>query len=222
MKKQFNFMSLLMLCIISLSACNANKGKIEESKQVDYAAIVKKELPSIDEFLYLVDGFQRDTKKLLPEGKVWDNNEKEIRKILDEKGFTTVRNEDMGFFIYATKNSKFNIKEDDYVYSFSMTPEKADSLSAAYYFMPMGDMYVKGEILLSDTCIYDALVDQIKAASYNEVTDHVDEWGNATTEKKFAKDNPQTDNDYYYFRCSREEKRITLELDFMKAQEISM
>ena len=216
-----------LTCMTMLFACQskqkgAESQQEEEAVVVDYAAIVKEELPSMEEFLSIVDGFQRGTEKMLPTGEVWDNSEKEINKVLGAKDFAVKRNEEMGFFISATKNCEFNIKEENYIYSFSMTPNNTDSLSAAYYFLPMGDMYVKGEILLADTCIYNALVDQIKAAGYKPVDGHTDEWGNPTTEVKYAKENPQKVLDCYYYRCSAEENRITLELDFMSSQEISM
>lgn len=213
--------------VFGLTACKGSSQKAtnqqeEKAEQLDYATIVKKELLSMDEFLNIVDGFQQGTEKMLPTGNVWDNSEKEISKILEGKGFTVERNKEMNFFIFATKNCKFNIKEENYIYSFSITPNNTDSLTAAYYFQPMGDMYVKGEILLSDTCVYDTIVDQIKMAGYKPVDEQMDNVEESTNEEKYQKENPKIEKECYFFLCNREEKSISLHYDFMKAQEIRM
>ena len=213
--------------VFGLTACKGSSQKAtnqqeEKAEQLDYATIVKKELHSMDEFLNIVDGFQQGTEKMLPTGNVWDNSEKEISKILEGKGFTVERNKEMNFFIFATKNCKFNIKEENYIYSFSITPNNTDSLTAAYYFQPMGDMYVKGEILLSDTCVYDTIVDQIKMAGYKPVDEQMDNVEESTNEEKYQKENPKIEKECYFFLCNREEKSISLHYDFMKAQEIRM
>lgn len=213
--------------VFGLTACKGSSQKAtnqqeEKTEQLDYATIVKNELLSTDEFLNIVDGFQQGTEKMLPTGNVWDNSEKEISKILKGKGFTVERNKEMNFFIFATKNCKFNIKEENYIYSFSITPNNTDSLTAAYYFQPMGDMYVKGEILLSDTCVYDTIVDQIKMAGYKPVDEQMGDVEESTKEEKYQKENPKMEKECYYFLCNREEKSISLHYDFMKAQEIRM
>lgn len=213
--------------VFGLTACKGSSQKAtyqqeEKTEQLDYATIVKNELLSTDEFLNIVDGFQQGTEKMLPTGNVWDNCEKEISKILKGKGFTVERNKEMNFFIFATRNCKFNIKEDNYIYSFSITPNNTDSLTAAYYFQPMGDMYVKGEILLSDTCVYDTIVDQIKMAGYKPVDEQMGDVDESTKEEKYQKENPKMEKECYYFLCNREEKSISLHYDFMKAQEIRM
>lgn len=213
--------------VFGLTACKGSSQKAtyqqeEKTEQLDYATIVKNELLSTDEFLNIVDGFQQGTEKMLPTGNVWDNCEKEISKILKGKGFTVERNKEMNFFIFATRNCKFNIKEDNYIYSFSITPNNSDSLSAAYFFQPMGDMYVKGEILLSDTCVYDAIVDQIKKVGYKPVNDQMGDVEESTKEEKYQKENPKMEKECYFFLCNREEKSISLHYDFMKAQEIRM
>ena len=214
----FTTTAIALSVMVALVSCKGGQKEEPAEEKVDYNAIVDQNFMSIEDFVNVVDGFQRDTKKMLPNGTVWDNNEKEIKKLLDEKGFTTERNKKMEFFISSTKNCEFNIKEENYIYSFSITPIKADSLSAAYYFQPMGDMYVKGEILLTDTCIYDALVNKIVTAGYK--LGAADD-GNAT-EEKYEKANPQKIIDCYYFLCSRKEERISLHYDFNRAFEIEM
>lgn len=215
---------LAMISSLMMACQSGQKGVQTQSEentvQIDYDAVVKEELPSTKEFLNIVDGFQRGTRELLQTHTVWDNCEKEIRTILGSKGFTVERDEQRVFFISATKNCVFNVTEENYVYSYSITPSNTDSLAAAYYFFPMGDMYNAGEILLADTCIYDALVAQILSDGYKPVDGHTDERGQPTTEEKYQKENPQKESDCYYFLCDREEKRISLHYDFMKAQEI--
>jgi hypothetical protein len=221
MKKNVFF--VVMISALMMACQSGQKGAQTQSEdntaQVDYDAVVKEGLPSMEEFLNIVDGFQRGTKELLPTGTVWDNIEKEIRTILGSKGFTVDRDKQRVFFISATKNCVFNVS-DDYLNSSSITPSNTDSLAVAYYFFPMGDMYNAGEILLADTCVYDALVAQILSDGYKPLAGHTDEWGKPTTEEKYEKENPQIESDCYYFLCDHKKKRISLHYDFMEAQEI--
>lgn len=206
MKKISLFVPVLCL-VMGVTACKGGQ-KEKTVEDVDYAALVEKELPPMDDFIKTVDIFQQGTKQLLPTGKVWDDAEKSIREMLEPKGFAVVRDADRNFFIFASKNCKFVVKDENYVFSYSVDSVKTDGPAAAYFFEPMGDMYDKGEILLADTGVYDALLEQIKALGYE------------LTENDFAEaeDEEQYVNDCYYFKCSREQKRITLHYDFMKAQ----
>jgi hypothetical protein len=210
----FTVVSLSM--IMGLTSCKGSQNEKkeaaaeEEVEIIDYSALVDSELPSIEDFVKIVDVFQKGTSELLPTGTVWDNAEKEILKLLEPKGFAVERDANRVFFISASKNCKLAMKEENYIYSYSVDSVKPDGLAAACYFDSMGDMYVKGEILLADTCVYDALIEKIKASGY-ELTP--DEFAESADEEKYMKD-------CYFFRCSREEKRISLHYDFMKAQGI--
>lgn len=197
-----------------ISSCNGGQ-KVPEEPVVDYAAIVSEELPSMAEFLDVVDGFQQGTAAMLPTGQVWENSEQRINEVFGAKGFETQSVDAMGFFIFSRKNCEFTISDENYVYSYEMTPNDNDSVSAAYYFVPMGDFYVKGEIMLADTCIYDALVDQIQAEGFV-----LDEETEGTEEEKYLMPDPEEEKDCYYYLCNREEMTISLEWDFMAAQEI--
>lgn len=214
-----NFSMLLgvvsLSIVLGLTSCKGGQNEKKDSAteeevvKIDYSVLVKKELPSIEDFAKTVDLFQKGTSELLPTGKVWDNTEKEIRKLWEAKGFVIEKDPDR-FFISASKNCKFMVKNEDYIYSYSIDSVKLDGVAAAYYFDCMGDMYVKGEILLADTCVYDALVENIKKLGYESATN---EFPESADEEKYIKD-------CYFFLCSRDEKRISLHYDYMKAQEM--
>ena len=70
-------------------------------------------------------------------------------------------------------------------------------------------MYVKGEIVVGDTCIYNALLDKVKAAGYQLTTNDVSE---DPTEEKY-------DKGYYYFLCNKSRKSLALHCDMMKRYE---
>lgn len=207
MKKVYLFL-FVSLMIIGLTGCQGGQsGKTEkveepEPEPIDYAALVEEELPSITDFETVVKNFQKRTSELMPTGKVWSKGETEIREMLEPKGFTVESDADR-FFISAEKNCKFEVKEENYIYSYSIDSVKPEGVAAAYYFECMGDFYVKGEILLADTCVYDVLMEKIKEANYSPVDN---EFPEAEDEVKFAKED-------YYFLCSRKENRIGLHKD---------
>ena len=219
MKKTYFVGIVCLMTMFVMSACQGGqKSTEEETAPVDYAVLVKEELPSMEEFVNTVDVFQTGIQQGLSLNGIMEDGEKAIREMLEPKGFNvecSTGGQDIDF-ISATKNCEFNVKEEDFIYSYSITQGQTDSLVAAYYFKAMGDMYHKGEILLADTCIYDALVDQIKEIGYKAV-DNPDD---SSIEEQYVKEKPTTSKDCYYFLCNREEKRITLEYDFMKAQEL--
>jgi len=215
-KSSLLFRVVSLSIVLGLTSCKSGQNEKKETAveeevvKIDYSALVEKELPSIEDFVRTVDVFQKGTSEFLPTGTVWDNAEKEIRKLLEPKGFAVERDAER-FFISASKNCKFTVKNEDYVYSYSIDSIKTDDLAAACYFECMGDSYVKGEWLLADTCVYDALIEKIKASGYEP-----------TAESAGQADEEKYEKDCYYFLCSRKEMHITLHYDLMKAQEMRM
>ena len=202
MKKTYLFSVVALSMLMGFIACNGGNGakeEVVETEEVDYAALVDKELPAVEDFVKAVDVFQQGTGQLLPTGKVWDNAEQSIRQLLEPKSFTVERDAER-FFISASKNCQFVQKCEDYIYSYSIDNVKEEGLAAACFFESMGDFYVKGEILLADTCVYDAYVEKIKAAGYAPDTN---EFADPADEEKFVKGS-------YYFTCSRQQKRVSL------------
>lgn len=209
--KKIYFMLTAMLVTLSFSSCKNGQpaaSTTEETEEpTDYTAIVEKEFPSIDEFFKLVDNFQQGTKNLTPTSQVWDDSRKAIDASLTAKGFTLAPKSG-AYDITATKNCKF--VPDETNFTGTIEPEEGSDVAAAIIFRPCGDMYDKGEIIVSDANIYNAIIDKIKAAGYEETPDHpfadVDS-------KVFAKG-------VYFFKCNDKEKHIELHYDFMKAQEL--
>lgn len=202
MKPIVRFSLLLVGCV--LVACGNKTAPQPEETSVDYDAIVTKELPSVESFAELVNNFQTATEQLVPTGTNFDQNEVKIKGILEPLGFQVRRNDEMGFSIRATKNCRVSIDFDPII-----EPANADSLSVGICFISCGDMYVKGEIVVGDTCIYNALLDKVKAAGYQLTTNDVSE---DPTEEKY-------DKGYYYFLCNKSRKSLALHCDMMKRYE---
>lgn len=191
----------LLFVACALVACGSKTAPQPEEPSVDYDAIVTKEFPSVETFAELVDNFQIATKQLIPTGTNWDQNEKKIKGVIEPLGFKVSRNDDMGFSIRSSKNCRVSIDFDPMI-----EPTNADSLSAAICFISCGDMYVKGEIVVADSCIYNALLEKVKAAGYQRVQN--DEFENQAEEKY--------EKGYYYFSCNKNRKALALHYDFMK------
>ncbi|MBO4613406.1 MAG: hypothetical protein J5671_09620 [Bacteroidaceae bacterium] len=202
MKKNIIIWGLISLVsVFVISACKGGQNVKEEEvvEEIDYTALVEQELPSVEDFVKTVDVFQKGTSDLLPTGKVWDNGEQSIRELLEPLNFTVERDTER-FFISASKNCQFITKCENYIYSYAIDSVKTEGLAAACYFESMGDFYVKGEILLADTCVYDAYVERIKATGYEPT---VNDFADTEDEEKYVLGD-------YYFKCSRQQKRISL------------
>lgn len=121
--------------------------------------------------------------------------------MLEPLGFVVERNDDAGFAIRATKNCKVSQDFDPV-----LSPVHSDSLSTAICFISCGDMYVKGHIVVADTCIYDTLLGKVKAAGYQFTEDDMNE---SEADEKYSKD-------LYYFVCNREKCSLVLHYDMTK------
>ena len=207
-----NYFSFFLLgSLIFLTSCGGSKTTDNNvAEEIDYSALVKEQLPSVEAFADIVDIFQKGTSELLPTGQVWDNAEAAIKKEMGAKGFKVERDKKREFFLSTSKNCEFKATEEDYVYSYSIVPDSTADVAAACYFEPMGDFYVKGVIIIDNADAYDAYVGLIKAAGYTESMEDMDP---SDPSKKYAKGN-------YYFICDKEKKTIELHYDFMKAQNI--
>ena len=209
--RRYYFSFFLLGSLILLTSCGGSKTTDNSvAEEVDYSALVKEQLPSVEAFADIVDIFQKGTSELLPTGQVWDNAEAAIKKEMGAKGFKVERDKKREFFLSTSKNCEFKATEEDYVYSYSIVPDSTADVAAACYFEPMGDFYVKGVILLDDPNVYEAYVEQIKEFGYKQTKEEMSE---SDPKEKYVKDN-------YYFICDKEKKTIELHYDFMKAQNI--
>lgn len=208
MKRQFYnvFMFAVVFGLINITACkggpkDAPKEVVEEKEQpIDYKALVSQEFPPFETFESIVKGFQEKTEKLMPTNEVWAESEKAVKQSYEPKGFVISNKEEVtdGFFIKATKNGE--ISRDPSTFVFSFKPAKTDSLAAAVLFVPMGDMYVMGKILLADSCIYNVMVENIKNAGYKQ--------SEMDGEKNIYR------KERYFFNCDKNTLSLELHYDF--------
>lgn len=204
--KTLKFAFAILMMAACMTSCKNNQAKEtteqEEPQGPDYAAIVEKEFPTIDEFANIVDAFQQGTRQLLPTGDVWDNNEQAFRAIAEPKGYEVVRFDDFGYSITALKNCTEDPESGE------LQPVNADSLSAVICFTPMGDMYVLGQIQVFDENIFGALVQKVQDAGYklDENREYKEEGCDYYVK------------DYYTFICNKTNMTLKLDFDFMNAQ----
>lgn len=221
MKKVYLTGIICLVTMFVMSACQGGQKSTEEAAEtpvVDYATIAKEELPSMEEFVDLFYTFHTILDKDILFKNMMQKCKKEIKDVFEPKGFTVEggTKTEANDYISASKNCKFNYNEEEFSYSF--TPNQTDSIAAAYFFTAtyaMESVFLpECEILLADTCIYDALVNQIKEIGYILTETY--------TEEKYEKENPTTLKDCYFFLCDRKSIHISLNFDMVKAQKIDV
>ena len=99
--RRYYFSFFLLGSLILLTSCGGSKTTDNSvAEEVDYSALVKEQLPSVEAFADIVDIFQKGTSELLPTGQVWDNAEAAIKKEMGAKGFKVERDKKREFFLH--------------------------------------------------------------------------------------------------------------------------
>lgn len=166
MKKTF-WAICLFIGATAFAACSdkttqENKNEADSvaaAPTVDYAAIVEKEIPSIETIDNLVLKFVEVTSNLgHPYGK---KNLAHVKNVLQGFDVTDTKGE---FFIKAVKNA--TVQRNEETYEFEGAVVNPDSLGVAIWILPMGDFYDLVTIAMFDDNIFAAQVKRLEAAGY--------------------------------------------------------
>ena len=122
-----------------------------------------------------------------------------------------IKTKDDDFLITGTRNC--DVEHEDYYYV--IKAEKLDSLSSAYIFRPMGDVYVVGEIVLPSEDLYNGMVEKIKAAGYKADGDYLDFCDGDKTSPDYEKNYSKG---LFFFVCNKARKTVALHYDWEQAQ----
>ena len=217
--KKFYFVGFtLMLSVAFLTSCGGNRPKevekektVEELKADSISAFIDKHFVPLDKFERLMTLFEDIwSNPSFSSGEVFDVCFKNVEEELFPYGFEIKKKDDQ-FLITGTRNC--DVEHEDYYYV--IKAEKLDSLSSAYIFRPMGDVYVVGEIVLPSEDLYNGMVEKIKAAGYKADCDNRDFCdGDKTSpyyEKKYSKD-------LFFFVCNKARKTVALHYGEKQAQ----
>lgn len=212
MRKIYLLLTVFVASVAFTSCSDSKKTESSsqetEEEQVDYAALVEKEFPSIDAFFKLVDNFQQATADTFSGRNPWQECRAACDTVIKPKGFTIVpEDKNDPFFVAATKNCTVDTSNGSF--EAGIVPQDSAQLAAAIMFNPCGDMYDKGSIVVNDSNVYNALIDKVKAGGYV-----------LTDEHPFAEQGKEIYvKDVYFFIGNKDAKRLELHYDFMKAQE---
>ena len=217
--KKFYFVGFtLMLSVAFLTSCGGNRPKevekektVEELKADSISAFIDKHFVPLDKFEGLMTLFEDLwSNPSFSSGEVFDVCFKNVEEELFTYGFE-IKTKDDDFLITGTRNC--DVEHEDYYYV--IKAEKLDSLSSAYIFRPMGDVYVVGEIVLPSEDLYNGMVEKIKAAGYKADGDYLDFCDGDKTSPDYEKNYSKG---LFFFVCNKARKTVALHYDWEQAQ----